>query len=45
MRSGSPPATVQSTITVVTAHGQVLAPGGPNGWVAVGTGTDIAYPG
>jgi hypothetical protein len=35
----------QTSIAVITAHGRILAPGGSTGWVDVGAGTDIAYPG
>jgi Lipoprotein LpqB beta-propeller domain/Sporulation and spore germination len=33
------------SIAVVTSKGQVLSQGGPTGWVAIGAGTDVAFPG
>ncbi|MFL6099379.1 MAG: LpqB family beta-propeller domain-containing protein [Actinomycetales bacterium] len=33
------------TITVVTSRGEVLARGGASGWVTIGHGLDVAFPG
>jgi Lipoprotein LpqB beta-propeller domain/Sporulation and spore germination len=34
-----------SSLTVVTAKGDVLGRGGSSGWVAIGRGLDVAFPG
>ena len=33
------------TVTIVTAKGDVLGRGGSSGWVVIGKGVDVAFPG